>query len=257
MKIDQVYIISIDHRPEYVQELIDRARQIPLPYGTPIKVIEGFVGKRLIEEDGLEYKLYDGWKIPEEEFAYDFWNRHTTYGEAGGMISHTLCWEDAYHNGHKHVMILEDDFLPMNRLDWDIFDELQVYEWDMCLVAHNSLHRIFPVIGEPIRVGLKNFVRPTYFYNTHCYILNTKGIKKLVEQHLPTLKKNIVVSDEFFAAVMATHPRKDMRSMYISNISAIATNIDYVTQTRFQDAGNSLTEPTEDDLLREKNLESK
>jgi hypothetical protein len=48
-----------------------------------------------------------------------------------------------------------------------------------------------------------------------------------------------------------------MRSMYISNISAIATNIDYVTQTRFQDAGNSLTEPTEDDLLREKNLESK
>ena len=62
MKIDQVYIISIDHRPEYVQELIDRARQIPLPYGTPIKVIEGFVGKRLIEEDGLEYKLYDGWK---------------------------------------------------------------------------------------------------------------------------------------------------------------------------------------------------
>jgi hypothetical protein len=88
-------------------------------------------------------------------------------------------------------------------------------------------------------------------------MLNHKGLKKLVEQHLPTLKKNVVVSDEFFAAVMATHPRKDMRSMYISNMSAIATDIDYVTQTRFQDAGNSLTEPTEDDLLREKNLESK
>jgi hypothetical protein len=104
---------------------------------------------------------------------------------------------------------------------------------------------------------MKSFVKPTYFYNTHCYLLKEGAIKKLFELHLPTLKKNVVVSDEFFAAVMATHPRKDMRSMYMSNISAIATKEDYVTQTRFQDAGNSLTEPTEEDLLREKELESK
>ena len=48
-----------------------------------------------------------------------------------------------------------------------------------------------------------------------------------------------------------------MRAMYISNIAAIATKEDYVTQTRFQDAGNSLTEPTEEDLVRERELESK
>ena len=256
MLIDQVYIISIDHRPEYVQELIDRANRIPLPYGTPVKVIEGFIGKRLKEENGQEYTLYENWKVPESVHKYGYWNRHATYGEAGGMISHTLCWEDAYKNGHKSVLIMEDDFLPVKNLDWGIFDATQDYESEMFLLAHNSLHRLFPLIGSPIRIGMKHFVKPTYFYNTHCYVLREGAIKKLVEQHLPTLKKNVVVSDEFFAAVMATHPRKDMRSMYMSNISAIATHDDYVTQTRFQDAGNSLTEPTEDDLLRARELES-
>ena len=257
MVIDQVYIISIDHRPEYIQELIDRANKIPLPYGTPVKVIEGFVGKRLMEENGQEYTLYKNWKLPESVHQYGYWNRPTTYGEAGGMISHTLCWEDAYENGHKTILIMEDDFLPIVDVDWTIFDETQEYEWEMCLMAHNSLHRVFPIIGNPIRIGLKHFVKPTYFYNTHCYLLKESAIKKLVELHLPTLKKNVVVSDEFFAAVMATHPRKDMRAMYISNIAAIATKEDYVTQTRFQDAGNSLTEPTEEDLVRERELESK
>ena len=72
MVIDQVYIISIDHRPEYVQELIDRANRIPLPYGTPVKVIEGFVGKRLMEENGQEYTLYKDWKLPETVHRYGY-----------------------------------------------------------------------------------------------------------------------------------------------------------------------------------------
>ena len=78
-------------------------------------------------------------------------------------------------------------------------------------------------------------------------MLQKAGIRKLVEDHLPTLKTNIIVSDEFLSAVITTYPRKDLREMYVSNLSAIATKEDYTYQTRYMSAGNSLTEPTEDD----------
>ena len=252
MYIDKVYIISIDHREEYIQELLERANMLPLPYGTKVEVFEGYVGKRLIEEEGQEYTLYDGWELPESTIKYDFWNRPTTYGEAGGMISHTRCWEDAYKNGYNTIMILEDDFVPRVPIDWTIFEEMDDYEWDLCLMSHNSLHRIFKQLMDSKRIGKEHFVRPSAFYNTHTYILKRTGIEKLVEKHLPTLKKNIIVSDEFLSAVIASHPRDDVRKMFVSNLSAIATKVDYTGQTRFQDFGNSLTEPTEDDLKRQK-----
>jgi hypothetical protein len=66
------------------------------------------------------------------------------------------------------------------------------------------------------------------------------------------LKQNIIVSDEFLSAVISSHPRADIRRMFVSNLSAIATKIDFTGQSRFQDLGNSLTEPTEDDIKREK-----
>jgi hypothetical protein len=58
MKFDQVYIISIDHRPEYHQELIDRARHIPLSDDTPIMIMPGFIGKDLLDnpDNFPEYK---------------------------------------------------------------------------------------------------------------------------------------------------------------------------------------------------------
>ena len=56
------------------------------------------------------------------------------------------------------------------------------------------------------------------------------------------------LSDEFLSAVTTTHPRKDLRELYTSNLNAIATKEDYTYQTRYMSAGNSLTEPTEEDL---------
>lgn len=166
MYIDKVYIISIDHREEYKEELLRAANMLPLPHGCEVEIFEGYVGKRLIEEEGEEYTLYDGWELPESTIKYDFWNRPTTYGEAGGMISHTRCWEDAYKNGYNSIMILEDDFIPRIPIDWNIFDEMDDYEWDLCLMSHNSLHRVFKKLIDTKRIGKKHFVRPSAFYNT-------------------------------------------------------------------------------------------
>ena len=248
MKLDQVYVISLDHSEEYIQDLYNRLSKIPLPYDTPVFIIDAFLGTRLKTETDLGYELYHNWDISDLKPNWGWWERPTTYGEAGGMISHTMCWEDAYLNGYENIMILEDDFETDGTLQWSIFEELIDYQWDLCLMSHNPLHGNFPNIHSSYEIGKEHFLKPSYFYNTHTYILNKEGIRKLVEDHLDTLKKNIIVSDEFLSAVTTTHPRKDLRELYTSNLNAIATKEDYTYQTRYMSAGNSLTEPTEEDL---------
>ena len=247
MKLDQVYVISLDHSEEYLKDIFHRLSRIPLPYDTPVFIIDAFLGTRLKTETDLGYELYHNWDISDLKPNWHWWERPTTYGEAGGMISHTLCWEDAYNNGYENIMILEDDFDTDGTLDWKIFDEVKDYQWDLCLLSHNQVHHNFNELPHPYEIGKEHFNRPSYFYNSHTYLLQKEGIRKLVEDHLPTLKDNVIVSDEFLSAVITTHPRKDLREMYVSNLSAIATKEDYTYQTRYMSAGNSLTEPTEDD----------
>lgn len=248
MKLDAVYIITIDLRPEYIEELIERANQLPLPEDVTIIIKEGFLGKNLLErpEDFPQYRLYPDWNLNDGRWWW--WQRPALAGEAGGMISHTQCWEHAYESGFENIMILEDDFLPTNVIDWSIFEELDGYDWDLCLMAHNSLHNFFGDIMQPSEIKLEHFIKPTFFYNTHTYILTQEGIRRLVEDHLDVLKQNIIVSDEFLSAVITSHPRPDLRSMFISNIRAVATRTHYTTQTRYESAGNSLTEPLEGEL---------
>jgi GR25 family glycosyltransferase involved in LPS biosynthesis len=243
MKIDCVYIISLDHDPRYLSELIDRVRKIPLPQETKIVIKKGFLGTKLKDIRDSVYTLYEKWDLSESGNDYFFWKRPVKYGEAGGMISHTQCWEHAYKNNYETILILEDDFTLLTPITWDIFDELDGYDWELCLLAHNSLHDIFKDILPPLEIKCESFVKPTFFYNTHSYILKSSAIKKLVDDHLPVLKKNIIVSDEFLSAVIASHPRKDMREMFITNISAVATRENYTGQSRYEMLGNSTTEP--------------
>jgi GR25 family glycosyltransferase involved in LPS biosynthesis len=243
MKIDKVYIITIDHRDEYYQELYERVRDLPLPEGTPIQIMPGFIGKRLRTEYVPDYRLYPGWDLSYRGNSNFWWTRPVTDGEAGGCISHTLCWEDAYQNGYQRIMILEDDFTIIEPINWDIFEEMKEYEWDLCLLSHNSLHKLYSDVPKPYKISKEYFIRPTYFYNTHSYLLNREGIRKLVEDHLPILKKNVIVSDEFLSAVTSSHPRWDIRQLFISNIIAIATKTNYTGQSRSEGLGNSLTEP--------------
>lgn len=243
MKIDKVYIITIDHREEYYEELFERASQLPLGPDVSIEIMPGFVGSRLRTEKGLPYRLYDGWDLSYRGNDNFWWTRPVTNGEAGGCISHTQCWEDAYKNGYERILILEDDFTIITPIDWTIFDEMVEFEWDICLMSHNSLHNLYSDVAKPYKIGKEHFIRPTYFYNTHTYLLNREGIRKLVEDHLPILKQNVIVSDEFLSAVTSSHPRWDIREMFISNIVAIATKINYTGQSRSEGLGNSLTEP--------------
>ena len=58
MKLDQVYVISLDHSEEYIQDLYNRLSKIPLPYDTPVFIIDAFLGTRLKSETDLSSRLY-------------------------------------------------------------------------------------------------------------------------------------------------------------------------------------------------------
>lgn len=243
MNLDRVYIITMDMSDEYRDELFARAMDLPLPPNTVVEFMQGFPGKDLLEypEKYPQYNLYPHWNLNNPD-GWWWWQRPALSGEAGGMISHTLCWEDAYEKGYDSIMILEDDFTLLEPIDWTIFDETQGYDWDLCLMSHNSLHEHFADVPRPSEIGMNNFLKPTFFYNTHTYILKRGGIERLVEDHLDVLKQNIIVSDEFLSAVTSSHPRPDLREMYISNINAIATKVHFTGQSRSEGLGNSLTE---------------
>ena len=243
MKIDRVYVITMDMSDEYKDELFERVMNLPLPSNTVVEFMKGFPGKDLLEnpENFPEYRMYPNWNLNNPD-GWWWWQRPALSGEAGGMISHTKCWEDAYEKGYETILILEDDFTVNETIDWDIFKEVEGYDWDLCLMSHNSLDNHFGDIMRPLNVGLKSFIKPTCFYNTHTYLLSRYGIERLVEDHLDVLKQNIIVSDEFLSAVTSSHPRPDLREMYITDISSIATKIDYTGQTRSEALGNSLTE---------------
>jgi len=243
MKIDNIYLITLDHSQQSYDSLIDRLNKLGVPTGTPYKIIEGVNGRQLFktEEGRNEYgiKFYDNWA---QGTNNEWWNRPVTTGEAGGICSHIKIWEDAYRNGYENILIIEDDFNPIETIDWSVFTELQNYDWDLIFLSRLLVNH--PMVKD-FNVGLTNFVRPGYSYQTHCYVLNKSGISKLVETNLQTLKQNIIVSDEFLPATYTWHPRQDLRSMYNQNMSALALKWNPVSQLRFEAAGNSQTQPVE------------
>ena len=239
MKIDKVYIITLDQSDENKKSILERLVFMGVPNQTTYIIFDGVNGRELFstEQGRLDYgiKFYDGWKLDDSN---EFWNRGVTAGEAGGMCSHIKVWEDAYKNGYENILILEDDYNPEQPFPWDVCNELENYEYDILFLSRKlqSGH-------SDVEIGFQNFVVPGYSYQTHSYVVSKSGIKKLVETHLPTLKQNIIVSDEFLPSTYTTHPREDIRNMYQRNISALAYRYNPITQLRFEAIGNSLTSP--------------
>lgn len=248
MNIDKVYIITLDHSEENKRSLLERLEKLTVPNATSYHIIQAVNGKEefATEEDRDSYgiKFYDKWKM--EDDVNWWYKRNVTVGEAGGMCSHIKIWEDAYQNGFDNILILEDDYEPQQPFYWEAFDELENYDHDIVFLSRLLQDNIDHGIDVyDTNVGLKYWVKPGYSYQTHSYVLTKSGIKKLVENHLPTLKENIVVSDEFLPAVYTTHPRKDMRCMYVQDMNALAYKWYPIHQSRNESQGNSQTEPIE------------
>lgn len=246
MKLDKIYIITIDHSQENYDSLVSRLSKLKLPSGITYEIFRGVNGRELFAtqegRDAYGISFYENWKL--EDSFNSWWTRNVTTGEAGGICSHIAIWEDAYKNGYENILILEDDFEPITELPWEYFDEVSDYDWDIAFLSRILQSMVSSDVVD-YKIGKDNWVRPGYSYQTHCYVLNKSGIKKLVETNLPILKKNIIVSDEFLPATYSLHPRRDIQQLFIQNMSAIALKWNPIRQLRNASQGNSQTEPIE------------
>lgn len=244
LQLDKVYVITLDHSQENYDSIIERINRIGMPSGTPYEIVQAVNGREMLSdyEDRIRLgvSFYDGWNIGGNS---SWWSRPVTVGEAGLSLTKIRIYEDAHAKGYENILVLEDDFDPHQPLDWQIFDELENYDWDIIYLA-----RILQSVHNGVqdhRVGLQNFVQPGFSYQTHAYLLSRNGLKKLVETNTEVLKRNLLPADEFLPATFAWHPRADLRSMFQRNMQALALNYNAIGQFRNETAGDSLTSPIE------------
>jgi GR25 family glycosyltransferase involved in LPS biosynthesis len=246
MILDKIYIITIDHSQENYNSIISRLAKLNIQTAVPYEIYPGVNGKEVFStkegRDKYGIKFYDGWKLTDSSNFW--WTRNVTVGEAGGVCSHIKVWEDAYKNGYENILILEDDFNPITKFPWGYFSELDNYDWDIAYLSRILQSMVSTDIVD-YDIEKNNWVSPGYSYQTHAYVINKSGLKKLVETNLPTLKQNIVVSDEFLPSTYTTHPRKDLQELFIKNMNAVATKWNPILQLRNAAYGNSQTEPIE------------
>ena len=246
LKIDHVYVITIDHSEENYSSIIQRLQDCKFPFDAGFTIFPGMDGKKVIGDvqnlGNFGYRLYPDWEIPDNEDYYDpdWYGRVMTLGEVGCVVSHIMVWEDAFHNEYENILILEDDFFMENESPpWEIFYELDDYDFDM-IIFHPSL--VEYGYNSNYNVNLKYFNEPGFSYNAHAYILTFEGISKIITENLEVLKKNLVPVDEFLPALFSTHPRKDMRCLFQRNLKALGPkNNSFFTQTRFSSENGSTT----------------
>lgn len=173
----------------------------------------------------FDYSTYN-WKIESENSWY---NRPLKKGEVGCMLSHLTVLKEAYDSGQDYVLILEEDFKPLRKLD---LKDLPDYNWDICFLGRN------PVTDDEGIVDDK-FVVPGYSYNTHAILYRRSGIEKIL-QGKP--ERYIMPWDEYLAATYCEHPRKDLDFIW-TDVKAIAYRKDIVSQT--SNSSNSSIENTD------------
>ena len=111
MKIDHILVININSPYD---SILPRLNSIANIGKVNFNVLESINGWEL--EKGAHckynYKVADWWKLEDSE--YRFHNRDITPGEVGCALSHYDAVKIAYDNGKENVLILEEDFVPLN-----------------------------------------------------------------------------------------------------------------------------------------------
>ena len=250
MNVDKLYIVSIDNTEENYSDTLGRVNSIGLPNRLEYEFM-GVNGYNLTEDDLVNMGIsgYDKWNVLTSDVKLTdpdnrYWKRDLTRGEYGCMLSHIKIWEDAYENGYDNIIVYEDDIVSDNVFDWSVLSDIESLNYDLFYLGRLPQRGFDGVVDTPID-GYPHLCNPGYSYQTHAYMLSKKGIAKLVETHLPTLKKNLVPADEFLPAISGWTPREDLMDLFERNMITIGLTEweDKFVQLRTENYGNSLTQP--------------
>lgn len=250
MNVDKLYIVTIDDTEENYSDTLSRINLIGLPHRVPYEFlgVNGY-GIRPSDLDDMGISPYPNWNLSTSDVeladsANKYWHRDLTLGEYGCMLSHIKIWEDAYENGYDNILVYEDDVISGVKFDWNVLNDIESLNYDLFYLGRLPQDGFDGVHDTPIE-GYPHLCIPGYSYQTHAYMLSKSGITKIVEDHLPTLKKNLVPADEFLPAISNWTPREDLMGIFDRNMVTIGlTEWDNgVIQIRTENFGNSLTQP--------------
>lgn len=194
LDVDHTYIISLNPDSQIRFELLERFIGSGVKSGgmTIFDATNGYTGS-LMPPD---INVWKDWKIASDN---SWWNRDVLPGEVGCAVSHWRVWKDAYQNGYKRILILEEDFTVLRQFNSIEIDAIQE-PWTILYLGHSF-------VRQPKRRISDSVVEPDYTYTTHAYMLTNEGCRLLLEQNFD---KSIIPLDEFLSATFCDHPRKDL-----------------------------------------------
>jgi|SRR5210317_417235 len=256
MKIDHIYVVSIDYSDSNISDTLNRINNIGLP-NISTYTFRGVNGYAISNSELTQNNLrtYPKWNLSNDsndnlvsDSDNKFWQRDMTSGEVGCVLSHIGIWEDAYANGYENILIYEDDVVSGNiPFDWDVLNKLEVLDYDLFYLGRFPQTGFKGVVDTPLD-DYDQLCVPGYSYHTHAYMLSKSGISKLVENYIPILKQNLVPADEFLPSICNWTPREDLNDLFPGTINAFGLT-DWqsgILQIRNEEIGNSLTQPNND-----------
>lgn len=241
-QLDCVYVISLNVNQSLIDTWTNSIRNKLIPwYDGPIVCKKATNGADLNAEwlRQNDYAIYENWKIPNHPNT--FWSDEVKPGELGCAISHHKIWKHAQKNNFSNILILEDDFEVLSELKVDTLDKLP-NNFDLFYLGRNPIYNWQGNSFEDTPVGDGEIVVPAPSFNSHAYILSSKGIKILNETQF---NKNIFPVDDFLIATSVGHVRDDLN--FISkSISSFALENDIVSQNRpSEESGPRVDVPNE------------
>ncbi len=253
MKVDKLYIVSLDWDTESVNSILSEVNKVGLPHNVNYEVV-GINGYALTTHHHklMNITPYKDWnlktgKVKVVDDENQFWHRDVTAGEVGCALSHVAIWEDAYENKYDNILVYEDDIVFRKQMDWSQLEKVKSMDYDLFYLGRLIQGGFDGVVDDVIDDMI---CKPGYSYQTHAYMLSKEGVRKLVENHLPLYKSMLFPVDELLPALYCETPRTELNDMFKKDMNTYALNENVVEQSRTEMYNNSLTQPTHlaDDL---------
>ena len=130
MRIDKIYILSLNPTQETINKILSKLELIKLKQNIPYDIIEGHDGWNLPVPDGVH--LWEGFGLGDKT-DNEHWKLPMQPGEVGCALSHIKAWHRVATGDEERVLILEEDFTPIKPLSnlpepntwWP-------FQWDFC-----------------------------------------------------------------------------------------------------------------------------
>ena len=193
----KTFVINLKRCTEKRKRMEERLK------GEEYEMFEAFDGKELTDEklEQMGAGILKEWQDP-------YSGRNVTWGEVGCGLSHYSVMEKCVQDNVEIAVILEDDVIIPSNFSAHINDCLkslnEIDDWEFCYLGRKSMD------DKDVHYN-EEFLKPGYSYWLCAYIINLKGMKKVVDAGM---KKNLITPDEVLPIVGQSSPYKDYYKYY-------------------------------------------